>query len=279
MLVLAAASAGCSRLDLVNWRLGAIGDEQARTVLLDTLWAHGSTYRWVDHATLRAEVTWTEHSPLGDTATDRVWLLDPWAGKVRTERPAERQVALADGASVRVFVDGKETEDLAAKAQAVGDVRLARELLPMPFALTAAGRKFAYVGLRLGPGEARVWQRLLVTYPGAADFGLDDRMVVEVRKDTHRVDNVLIQWPELPFVDRPMRVEMVEWWDLGGLALSRLWRFVPISESGKATGPAMYTVRVKRLAFDAQVAPETFSRVAAATGRKPFACHGLLANP
>jgi len=190
-------------------------------------------------------------------------------------------------------VDGKETADLAARGQAAGDVRLARELLPMPFSLTAAGLEFEYVGVRLGPAEARVWQRLLVTYRGAAGFGLDNRTVVEVRKDTHRVDNVLIQWPELPFVARPMRVEMVEWWDLEGLALSRVWRsvpidetgkaagrrgdptytvrvkslalsrvwrFVPIDETGKAAATPTYTVRVKSLAFNAKVAAETFSR-------------------
>jgi hypothetical protein len=290
------AAGGCSSLDIVNSRLGAIGDEQARTILLDALWAHGSTYRWVDHANLRAEVTWIEHRALGDAATDMVWLVDPWANKVRIERPAQRQVALANGASVRVFVDGKETADLAARGQAAGDVRLARELLPMPFSLTAAGLEFEYVGVRLGPAEARVWQRLLVTYRGAADFGLDNRTVVEVRQDTHRVDNVLIQWPELPFVGRPMRVEMVEWWDLEGLALSRVWRSVPIDETGKAAGrrgdptytvrvkslalsrvwrfvpidetgkaagrrgDPTYTVRVKSLAFNAKVAAETFSR-------------------
>ena len=260
MLVLAVAAGGCSRLGIVNWRLGAIGDEQARTVLLDALWAHGSTYRWVAHAGLRAEVTWIEHRTLGDAATDMVWLVDPWGGKVRAERPAEHLVVLADGASLRVFAEGKETQDLAARARAAGDVRLAQQLLPMPFSLTAAGVKVASAGLRVGPGEARLWQRLRVTHGGAAAIGPADRMVVEVRKDTRRVDNVLIRWAGLPFLGRPMRVEMVEWWELDGLALSRLWRFVPIDESGKATGPAMYTVRVKRLEFDAKVPAETFSR-------------------
>lgn len=260
LVITALAAGGCSRLDILNGRLGAIADEQARTVLLDALWAHGSTYRWADHSNLRAAVAWTDHSPLGDRTTEMVWLLDPWNNRVRVDRPAERTVALAVGPRLQVFADGKETSDLAARAQAAGDVRFVRQLLPMPFSLTEDGLNIAWAGTRTGPGEARVWQRLLATSRRAGDFGQNDRTVVEIRKDTHRVDDVVIQWPELPLLDRPMRVEMVEWWDAGGLALSRLWRFVPTDESGKATGPAMYTVRVKRLEFDAKATAEVFQK-------------------
>jgi hypothetical protein len=244
----------------MNGRLSRIGDEEARTILLDALWAHGSTYRWADHANLRAEITWIEHRPSGDAATDMVWLVDPWGGNVRIERPASRSVAVYGGGTWRVFVDGNETDDLGARAQALGDGRMAGLLLPMPFGLAGPDLAISYVGTRLGPGEARLWQRLLVTMRRPGPFGAQDRTVVEVRKDTHRVDNVLVQWPEPPLLDRPMRVEMVEWWPQDGLYLSRLWRLIPIDEAGRTTGPVLYTVRVKRLEFDAQAPTGTFVR-------------------
>ena len=260
LLIATLAAGGCSRLSIVDGRLGAIADEQARTVLLDALWAHGSTYRWVEHSNLRAEVAWIEHSPLGDRTTEMVWLFDPWGDRVRVERLPERTVALATGRGLEVFADGKETADPVLRARAAGDVRIVRQLAPMPFSLTEDGVSVAWAGTRTGPGEARVWQRLRVTWRGAGDFGQEDRTVVEIRKDTRRVAGVDIQWPEFPLADRPMRVEMVEWWEASGLALSRLWRFVPLDESGKVAGPPMYTVRVKRLEFDAKATAEVFQK-------------------
>lgn len=229
-----AAVAGCSRLDVINGRLNAIGDAQARTLVRDTLWAEGSKYRWADHGSIRAEVTWTEHRPLGDIASDEVWHLDLWSGQVRVDRP---------GAVVA------DPDDLAARALAAGRARIVRELLPMPLSLTYPGQEVSYVGTRTGVGEARTWQRLLVAYQ-AAGRAKDDRMVVEILQAARRVDAALIRWSEFPFVGRLMRVEMDQWRPVQEISISRRWRFTPVDDKGAALGPARYTVLLKHVEFD-----------------------------
>ncbi len=258
LVSLALAGGGCTRLDALNRRLEAIDDATARTIVRDALWAHGAKYGWAEHAALRAEVTRTVRRPLGDSATDEVWLLDLWSGALRIEAPAYRRVTVYDGQAWRVFIDGRETADLEARAQAAGDARLVAGLLPMPLSLTAPGQRVAFAGTRTGPGEARTWQRLLVTYPDGAGTG--DEAVVEVRQDSHRVEAVLIRWSEPPFVGRPMRVEMDDWRPAGDLLLSRRWRFIPTDDQGAPTGPALYTVRVKRIDLDPPLAAGTFSQ-------------------
>lgn len=260
LVCLALAGAGCTRLDALHRRLEAIDDGAARTIVRDALWAHGSKYRWAEHGALRAEVTRTVHRPLGDSATDEVWLLDLWSGALRVEVPACRRVTVYDGQAWRVFIDGRQAADLEARAQAAGDARLVAGLLPMPLSLAAPGQRVAFAGTRTGPGEARAWQRLLVTYPAGAGAG--DQAVVEVRQDSHRVEAVLIRWSEPPFVGRPMRVEMDDWRPAGGLLLSRRWRFIPTDDQGAPTGPALYTVRVKQIDLDPPIGAGTFSQAA-----------------
>ncbi|MBE3069360.1 MAG: hypothetical protein IMZ66_03900 [Planctomycetes bacterium] len=260
LLVLAPVVAGCTRTDVLNRRLAAIGDPAARAIVRDALWAAGSKYRWAEHTALRADVTRTVHRPLGDSTTEEVWLVDLWGGRFRVEVPAERRVAAYDGASWHVFAEGRVTANLEARAAAAGDARLLTTLLPMPLSLTAPGQEVSYAGIRTGPGEARAWQRLSITQAPASGYGADDEAVVEVRQDTHRVEAVLIRWPELPFAGRPMRVEMDDWRPADGLLLSRRWRFFPIDDRGDPTGPALYTVRVKRIEFDPPMGPATFTQ-------------------
>jgi len=260
LLALATAVVGCTRTDALNRRLAAIGDPAARAIVRDALWADGSKYRWADHAALRADVTRTVHRPLGDSTTEEVWLVDLWGGRFRVEVPAERRVAAYDGALWHVFADGRVAASLEARAAAAGDARLLTELLPMPLSLTAPGQKVSYAGIRTGPGEARTWQRLRITPAPAPGRVADDQTVVEVRQDTHRVEAVLIRWPELPLAGRPMRVEMDDWRPAEGLLLSRRWRFFPVDDRGEPTGPALYTVRVKRIEFDPPMGPATFTQ-------------------
>ena len=256
----AAVAGGCSRCHTVNCRLDAVEDDAARRIVRDALWAHGSKYRWADCRVLRAEVTRTEHRPAGDAATDQVWLLDPLQGHLRVETPARRQVAVFDGWRLRVFRDGEETTDPAARGRAAGDARLVADLLAMPLSLARQGRRVAYVGTRTGPGEARTWRRLMVTDGPGSGYSADDRTLVEVRQGSDRVETVLIRWSEDPFFGRRMRVRMDDWRPADGLLVSRRWRFAPIDESGAPTGPVLYTVRLGRVEVNPEVGGQPFSR-------------------
>jgi len=265
LAALVAVAAGCSRVDLLKSRLDAIEDDAARRIVRDAIWAHGSVYRWAGCRALRADVVRTEHRPLGDTDARETWVADPCTGAFRIESPARREVATFDGLALRIFRDGRETADLEARGRAVGNARLVQELLAMPVSLAAPGCEVSYVGTRVGPGDARTWQCLLVGYGPQTGHSPDDRAVVEIRKGTDRVEAVLVRWSEWPFFGRRMRVEMDDWRPVDGPAadgpvVSRRWRFIPIDESGEPTGPARYTLRLERVETMAAVGPETFSR-------------------
>jgi len=287
--VVAAAAAGCSRCDTLSRRLDAIEDETARQIVRNAVWAHGSKYRWAECQVLRAEVTRTEHRPRGDADTCEVWLLDPVGGRFRIERPARREVTVFDGSRLRIFRNGAETTDLAARGRAAGDARLVTELLPMPLSLAREGCDLLYVGTRTGPGEARTWHRLMVACGPASGYSwgdsgdeeyalvrwsedpffgrrlmrwrMDDLVaVVEIRKGTDRVETVLIRWSEDPFFGRLMRVRMDDWRPADGLVISRRWRLTPIDEAGVPIGPVLYTIRIHRVEVNPKVGRQPFSR-------------------
>jgi len=258
--VAAAVAGGCSRCHTLNCRLNAIEDEAARRIVRDTVWAHGSKYRWAECTVLRAEVARTERRPGGDTTTDEIWLLDPVTGHLRIETPAQSAVAVFDGRRLRVFRDGAETDDPADRGRAAGQARLVGELLAMPLSLLADGRTVTYAGTRTATAEARTWQRLAVTDGTASGYSGQHRTVVEVRKGARRVENVFIRWSQDPFFGRRMRVRMDDWRPADDLVVSRRWRFTPIDESGAATGPVQYTVRIHRVEVNPEVGGRPFSR-------------------
>jgi hypothetical protein len=264
--VLLAAAGGCSRLSTLESRVATIGDPEARLLIQNALWVGGSKYAWTKHDTMRAEVTWTEHTPQGDVSTDEVWLVGLWDGTVRIEMPApglpsrerelagaaaRREVTVFDGAKWRTYVAGIESADPAAKSRARLAARLARELLIMPFAMTGPGLRIQYVGTREGPGEAKVWERLLVTYASEAGHPAGDRMVVEILKATRQVDSVTLQWHEYPLSGRLLRVDLKLWQAADGISTSRLWQVRPVDDQGRVTGDEWFTIRVNRVEFDA----------------------------
>ena len=259
-LVLVAALAGCTRRDVLTGRLRSMADDHARRVVADSVWACGNIYQWADHRTLRLNVTRTDHRPGAETAGDEVWLLDLAGGRVRIEKPAARQTIVYDGRSWRVFAEGKASADLELRAAAAGDVAVARALAPLPFSLLAPGLKMMYVGTRTGPGEARVWDRLRVTYEPGAGYEPGSRTLVEFNKATHRVEAAFISWAEVPFLGGCYRVDMDEWWTVADLALAHRWRFVPVSEAGAPTGAVRYTFQVRSAAFDVPTGLATFSQ-------------------
>lgn len=266
--VVATVAGGCSRWHTLNRHLDAIEDDDARRIVRDAIWAHGSKYRWANCEVLRAEVTRTEHRPCGDADTREVWLLDPVGGRFRIETPARREVTVFDGSRLRIFRNGVETTDVAARGRAAGDARLVTELLPMPLSLARQGRRITYAGMRTGPGEARTWQRLTVTYGPGSGYSGDDRTEVEIRKGTDRVETVVIRWSEDPFFGRPMRVRMDDWrpadWQPANwrpadrLVVSRRWRLTPIDEAGAPTGPVLYTVRIRRVEVNTKASRQPF---------------------
>ncbi|MBL7141065.1 MAG: hypothetical protein ISS74_09165 [Planctomycetes bacterium] len=240
-----ALAAGCSRLDRLDARIDAIADETARDLVRDAVWEHGSKYAWAEAGPLRADVVWTEHRPAGDLAVRQVWIVDPVAWTCRIETPETGEVAVFDdGGGIRLHREGRAVTDPPARARAAGQVRLVTELLAMPASLAGPDREVLYVGNRTGPGEARTWRRLMVTYGRASGAPEGDRMVVEIREGAGRVDRALVRWSELPFAGQPMHVEMEDWRPAGGLLISRLWRFTPVGETGEPVGPLRYTVRV-----------------------------------
>jgi len=240
----AALAVGCSRLDRLDARVDAIADGTARNLVRDVLWEDGSKYTWADAGPLRADVVWTEHRPAGDLAVRQVWTVDPVAWTCRIETPTTSEVVVFDGSGMQMRRDDRTVTDPLARALAAGRVRLATELLVMPASLAGPDREVLYVGNRTGPGEARTWHRLMVTYGQTADAPEGDRMVVEIREGTNRVDRVLARWSELPFAGQPMRIDMDGWRPAGGLLISRAWRFTPVNETGEPVGPVRYTVRV-----------------------------------
>ena len=254
-----ALAGGCARRDVLAGRLRDIPDDYARRVLSDSIWACGNIYRWADHTTLRLEVARTDHTPGAEIRSDEVWLLDLAGGRVRIEKTAARQVTVYDGASWRVFIQGKETRDLEARAQAAGDVAIVRGLATLPFGLLDPNLKIMYVGTRAGPGEARVWDRLLVTCQAGSGIEPGDRTVVEINQQSRRVDAVLITWSESPFLAGCYRVEMDEWWTLGHLALAHRLRLAPIDDKGVATGPVRWTFEVRSATFDVPLSLTAFS--------------------
>jgi hypothetical protein len=260
-LVMLAAMAGCTRRDVLTGRLRSMPDDHARRVVADSVWVCGNIYQWADHRTLRLNVTRTDHRLGAETAGDEVWLLDLVGGRVRIEKPAARQTIVYDGLSWRVFAEGKAVaSDLELRAAAAGDVAVARALAPLPFSLLAPGLKMMYVGTRTGPGEARVWDRLLVAYEPGAGYEPGSRTLVEFNQATHRVEAAFISWAEAPFLGGCYRVDMDEWWTVADLALAHRWRFVPVSEAGAPTGAVRYTFQVRSAAFDVPKGPATFSQ-------------------
>jgi len=258
-LLLAAALGGCSRRDVLTARLREMPDDYARRVVADAVWAGGSVYTWAERRTLRLDLVRTDHLPGAQAASDEVWLVDLAGGRVRIEKPAARQVITYDGAAWRAFVAGKASADLELRAAAAGDVALARALAPLPFSLLEPGLRIEYVGTRTGPGEARTWDRLLVTYAGGG-YQPGDRTVLEFDRETHRLDAAFISWAEAPFLGGMLRVEMDEWRTVAGLALAHRWRLTPVDEAGRPTGPVRYTFRVRSARFDVPAGWGAFSR-------------------
>ncbi len=246
------------RVDDLAARLRGEADEQALLVIRDCLWQAGSIYTWADYKTLRLAVTRTEHRPIGDIEAMEVWLFDLAGGRLRIENQAARLITVFDGWTWRTFVDGAETRDLQVRADAYGEAVLARRLAALPFALLAGRQKVKYVGTRTGPAEARLWHRLLVTYPAPAGWNAGDETVLEIEKGSGRLDAALIRWADAPFMGRPYRVDMDEWSGAGGLDLSRRWRLTPIDESGAPTGPVRYTLEVTSARFDVPTDVTTF---------------------
>ena len=255
-----ALAGGCARRDVLTARLRDMPDEAARRTLSDAIWAGGDIYRWADRKSLRLEVARIDHVPGAESRTDEVWLLDLAGGRVRIEKPVARQVTLYDGASWRIFIAGRETRDLEARAQAAGDVAVVRGLATLPFGLLEANLKIVYAGTRTGPGEARVWDRLLATYAGGSGFEPGDRTLVEINKQSRRVDAALITWSEAPFLAGCYRVEMDEWWTTGDLALAHRLRLVPVDDKGLPTGPVRWTFEVRSAAFDVPLGLTAFSQ-------------------
>jgi len=247
--------AGCTRLEQANARLDAIASDQARGLVRDCLWKHGSVYRWVEHESVRCDVERIEHAPGGDRLSREVWVLDTAGGRVRIEQPDADRVIVANDLGVGLFVGGKRAGDLESRDEAVGLAREVRELLAMPFSLLQPGLEIAYLGSETGPAEARVWDRLLVRYGGGSGASSNDRAVVEIRRETSRVEAVVFRWSELPFLGRRYRVQLDDWRPEGDLLVSHRWRFFPADEAGQAAGPPRWTVRVKHWEWDAAAPP------------------------
>ena len=160
-----------------------------------------------------------------------------------------------DGSTWRFFANGQSIADMATRDRLAGAARVAQELAPMPFSLLGPGLDIGFMGTHSGPGEARTWERLLVVFTGASGRSASDRMIVEIRDSTHRVEAAQIRWTELPFATRPFRVEMDDWHEHDGLVLAHRYRFFQADEKGEATGPVRYEVRVADIALDV---PEKF---------------------
>ncbi len=252
---LAAALAGCTRLGRLEDRLDAVEDDRARRLLRDAVWRHGSRYAWAEAGTLRAEVTWTEHRPLGDRSRRETWRVDPLTGRCRIEAPEAGDLIVYEPPDLTVLGHGEAVTDPLARARAAGRVRLAGDLLPMPVSLLREGRETIYAGDRLGPAETRRWERLMATDKPAAPGLAGNRMVVEMAAGSARVDRVLLTRSEPPFIGRPMRVEMDLWRPVGDLLVARRWRLVPIDAQGRPTGPVRYTLRVEAITTGAAASP------------------------
>lgn len=254
MLLLAAAlaSAGCGRVRTLQGRVRAVEDERAREVLRNALWAHGSIYAWAERDAIGAEAVFTEHAPEGDRSRREAWRLDVAAGRLRIDSPGG--AIETDGRACAAWTAGRPVTDLVARAEACGYGRAVRDLVAMPFSLLAAGRRIEYAGQEVGPGEARAWDLLRVTYD--PDEGRDacDGMVVYVRRGQDQVDAVSMRCADLPWAGA-WRVEMDEWRRIeGGPAggargpvLAHRWRFYRADAQGRREGPLRYTVRIERV--------------------------------
>ncbi len=242
--------AGCSRLQQANDRLAAIESDRARGLVRDCLWKHGSHYRWVERDSVRLEVERTDRAPGSERTSAEVWTWDIARGGVRIERPAAGEVILTDGLGRGVFVGGKRTADLEVRDEAAGAVRLVRELVAMPFSLLGPGLRIECLDSETGLAGARVWDRLLVRYGRASPAESADSAVVEIRRDTGRVEAVILRWTELPFAGRRWRIEMDDWRPEGGLLVSHRWRFFPADDSGARAGPVRWTFRFVRWTWD-----------------------------
>lgn len=242
-----AVLAGCSRADRLDRRLDAIGDHRARTLLRDAVWAHGSKYAWGEAGDLRAEVTWTEHRPIGDRTRREVWTVDPVTRDCRIEVPATGEVMVRDARGLRVQRGGESVDDAHARAQAAGRLRLAAELLPMPVSLAGNGRHIVYAGERVGPAEARRWHRLAVTYGPTSGMPAGDRTLVDLADGSNRVARAVLEWSDLPLAGRPVRADPDLWQPVGNVRVSRRWRLRPANADGDPAGPRRYTLRIDAL--------------------------------
>ncbi len=245
-------AAGCGPADLLRRRIDALPDRRARNLVRDALWRHGSLWAWAEAGALEADVLWTEHRPGGDLTERQRWVVDPLSGRCRIEIPETGERIVRDGLGLRVTRNGKRVDDPTARARAATLVRLATELLPLPASLPAPGHRVRYLGRRTGPGEARAWERLLVTYDPATGAAPGDRLVVELRAPKALVDRVLVVWADPPLAGRPYRVEMDAPLPAGDLLVSRRWRLIPADAEGRPTGPPRYTVRVERVRTGAE---------------------------
>jgi hypothetical protein len=247
--VVATAGSGCGRVEVLTSRLADMPDT-ARRPLSDCLWQSGSVYRFAAHYNLRCEITRTDHGPGEPTARREVWLVDLVGGRFRIDRPDLGQVVAFDGTLWRVFVQGRQTDDLDALADAGGDGMIARQILPLPFSLLDGGLALRFAGERVGPLEARRWIRLLVDYGGAPGYNPADRMLVEIDKAARRVDAAVITWQESPFFGGTWRVTLDEWLPVDGLLVAHRWRMGLANESGAAEGAVRRTYEVTAAQWD-----------------------------
>jgi len=253
--LLAAALAGCTRAHCLTYRLDDVRDDRARTLLRDAVWAHGSKYAWAEAGVLRAEVTWAEHHPVDGRTRREVWAVDPVTGGCRIEIPATDEVMTRDLRGLRVTRGGKAVCEAHARALAAGRVRLATELLPLPVSLPGKGRAVTCAGDRIGPAEARRWQRLAVAYGPGSGMTPGDRTVVELAAGSNRVARAILWWSDLPLASRPTCVEMDVWQPVGDLLVSRRWRFRPANEAGEPIGPVRATLRIDAITTDTASRP------------------------
>jgi len=246
-LVMTAGLAGCSRSDHLRARLDAVRDDRARPLLRDMVWHHGSAYAWADAGALRAVVTWTDHRPAGDRSHREVWTVDPVTDACRLQIPAEGEVITRGDFGLRVERSGQAVTDALVRSRAAGRVRLATELLTLPVGLLGQGRRVVHAGTAVGPGGTRTWDRLMVVYGPGRGGDTGDRMVLFVRAGGRRIDRAVVRWSEVPFVGRPMRVDLDLWQPAGDPTVSRRWRLTPADDAGKAAGPVRCTVRIDEI--------------------------------
>jgi hypothetical protein len=265
---------GCNRVDRFAQAVRSVSDPEARQMVRETLWAHGSFYRWVEHNGLRCQVTIKEYR-VGKTNVERQeWLLDLEKGRWRIEKPDQGVVEVFDGVALRVFKDGQLQEDLADRAGALADARLPWGILVLPFSLIEPpGCQLIYAGREESAGGGRAWNRLAVRYRPETGHLWQDRMLIFVRAEpdgyirrrTEMIERLLLRWSDPPFNGEPVLVELglYEW--ARGIAFATQWDFYPAKAPDKPgqyvrKGAARWQVQISELTLDVELKNEMFSK-------------------